>query len=784
MRLKNIFYTLGAKISQPIWHYVSGLNVYLKRWFFHPKRETWESKYRKIGVLGSGGNACVIIVSNNKGDEFALKPLNKDYINREEKRKRFLREVNVMKDELGDLRQVIPIIDFSKDGYWYVMPIAQKSMDIVKKMELIQRIEAFLTIAETLKIIHSRKISHRDIKPANILYYNDHFCFCDFGLCHIENSKLTRKRDNIGAKFTIAPEMRRDSKSSDPFKADIYSMGKTLWMYLTENEDAFEGTYNPLEEDIGLHHFERYKNANIAEIEFLLEDTTKNSPEDRPTINEFCDRLLYWITISKKPNYNAIQRGELKMLKHYLNPACEIDSFKITKTNDIVRALNYFRLTPVLNHMLYPQGGGLDFDSAEIANEEGCIALRSNIGTIDILKPKQFIFESFDDYKWFYFLLEADQLTPVMTVEDVPSEELIEDVPGHYCNAIDFIYGVYDYDSGKKLPQCARRVERYCKGTFLILPKFGYYNQQNSTYDGRQNNCTAEEFKTYIQKMKELADEGEKNGYTFQQITQKLDTLTNPFSRSNYSNYLEKSESSAPNIDAFVLDMIHDLDFSEDLSKINDKDSPATFAVYITNDTLKCPSNILSYYEDTIKYFLCKDGKIYKTCWKDRNVLKLHDRNITNSLVKIIESTINDLYYKAGLENEGLQSTLCKMMMCRTGTPTHLFTKDELKILMRNADDRLGNTLIIDEFGFAHIIVGHFDKHTYPVSQETWCPRNNYVGKYSNLSDLNESYVYMLEGWLNYLEKGVTTYMDYSLGNLNTNELLEKIKKYYNVDSN
>lgn len=778
MKLRNRIYVSSTRVSHRVVHYVSMLKVNLKGWF-SPKRKFWEPQYTTIGTLGNGGNACVVTVVDNKGNQFALKPLNKDYINREDKRQRFLREVNVMKDKLSDLLGVIPIIDFCEKGYWYVMPIAQKSMDIVKNMNLSQRIDAFLTIAETLKIIHSRKISHRDIKPANILYYNKYFCFCDFGLCHIENSKLTKKRDNIGAKFTIAPEMRRDSKRSDPYKADVYSMGKTLWMYLTENEDAFEGTYNPLDRGIGLHYFEQYREANIAEIEFLLEDATKNSPDDRPTINEFCDRLSYWITISNAPNYDAIQQGELKMLKHYLNPACEIDSFKITKAKDIVRALNYFRLTPVLNHMLYPHGGGLDFDSAEMANEEGCIALRSNIGTIDILKPKQFIFESFDDYKWFYFLLEADQLTPILTTKDVLSEELVEDIPGHYCDAIDFVYGVYDYDSGKKLPQCAKNVERFCRGTFLILPKFGYYNQQNSTYDGRQNNCTAEEFKAYIQKMKKLADEGEKKGYTFRQIAYALDVMPNPFSRSDNYDFLDNPKKASPNIDAFVLDMIRDFDISEELSKIRDKDSPATFTVYITSKTLKCPNTIVSYYEDQIQWFLGKDGKIHKTCWKDEQVLKLHDRSITNSLVEIIESAINDLYHKAGFENEGFQSTWCKMTMCRTGKPAHMFTKMEIKELMRNADDRLGNTLVIDEFGFAHVIPGHFDKHVYPVSQETWCSRNNYVGKYSNLSDLNESYVYMLEGWLYYLEKGVTIYIDYSPGDLNASELLKKIKMHY-----
>lgn len=764
-------------------HAIASAKVMLRRVFHNQKKYPWEVKYTTIKKLDRGGNAQVVLVVDNEKNEFALKPLCPEYVKKSsDKRKRFLREVDVMRNELRDLSGVIPIIDFSEEGYWYVMPIAEKSMDVMKKkkMDLNQRIVAFQTIADTLRVIHSRGITHRDIKPANILYYKDHFCFCDFGLCRVKDSKLTEKRDNIGAKFTIAPEMRRDSKHSDPYKADVYSMGKTLWMFLTENEDAFDGTYSPIEEGIGLHFFKQYRDSNIADIEFLLEDATKNNPDDRPTIDEFCCRLSNWVNVSNSKDYASIQRSELRMIKHYLSLSCEVNSLTITNPKEIVKALNYFRLTPILNHMLYPRGGGLDFDSAEEVYETGCIALHSQLGIIDILKPKQFVFESLDDYNWFYFLLEADNLKPVLSSDDVISEELVEDIPGHYCNAIDYVYGVYDYDSGIKLPQSARRVERYCSGTFLILPKLGYYNQQPSTYDGRQNNCTAEEFKVYMQKLKKIADECEQKGYSFHQIVRLLDKIPNPFSRSDYDDRLVESEKIVFPPKTFILDAVRSIDVSNNLAKIKDKWSPATFAVYVTGEGLKCSDSLVYYYEDQVQWFLCNDGKIHQTTWGDKQVLKLHDRNEANSLIKEVDSAINDLYHEAGFENKGFQVAKCKMTVCRTGKPTHMFNKEEIKVLMRSADDRLGNTLVIDEFGFAQIIPGYFDTHTYPVSQETWCSRNNYVGKYSNLSDLERSYEWMLEGWLNYLKRDVAIYMDNSLEELNVSELLKEIKAYYN----
>lgn len=34
----------------------------------------------------------------------------------------------------------------------------------------------------------------------------------------------------------MAPEMRRESSTADVSKADVYSLAKTLWIYLTGNK--------------------------------------------------------------------------------------------------------------------------------------------------------------------------------------------------------------------------------------------------------------------------------------------------------------------------------------------------------------------------------------------------------------------------------------------------------------------------------------------------------------------------------------------------------------------
>ena len=55
----------------------------------------------------------------------------------------------------------------------------------------------------------------------------------------------------------------------------------------------------------------------------------------------------------------------------------------------------------------------------------------------------------------------------------------------------------------------------------------------------------------------------------------------------------------------------------------------------------------------------------------------------------------------------------------------------------------------------------------------------SYVGKYADLTDLNDEYTMCLQGWLLYLKSGRTTYMDYVHKNDDIEKLLEEIEKFY-----
>lgn len=79
---------------------------------------------------------------------------------------------------------------------------------------------------------------------------------------------------------------------------------------------------------------------------------------------------------------------------------------------------------------------------------------------------------------------------------------------------------------------------------------------------------------------------------------------------------------------------------------------------------------------------------------------------------------------------------------------------------------------------YARIISnGELDVNSFTVHLEKWNAGNMYVGKYSDLSTLEETYLLSLQGWLQYLNTKTSEYADYYDNSLNEKELLAEIEK-------
>lgn len=177
---------------------------------------------------------------------------------------------------------------------------------------------------------------------------------------------------------------------------------------------------------------------------------------------------------------------------------------------------------------------------------------------------------------------------------------------------------------------------------------------------------------------------------------------------------------------------------------------------------------------------LCCDGYIRNTKEAGIDILKVWDRSEAIALLDKMHQIVTAICDAKGYDTEAYSLGISfEAKLKKEGTPSHLFTEKEIEELMRNADDEYNNKLVIDEDGYAHIIQNPLLGVLYPVSQETWCAGNMYVGKNSSLSDLHDSYVLCMHLWLAYLETGQYMYDDYYVSDDRLDKIIEKVKKCY-----
>ena len=758
------------------------------------KQKSWNNYYEIIDELGEGGNAKVYRVKcKEDNEEYALKDL---VVGGKEKHSRFVNEINTIKDNYQIIEGIIPIYRSSVEEYWYTMPIAISAVDYIleNKLDIEEIVKGIISLSETLEKLHEKDICHRDIKPSNIYYYNNRFAFGDFGLVDFPNNTddFTKSDKGLGAIFTIAPEMKRNPKKADSKKADVFSLAKTMWMFLTNNEKGFDGVYNYLDPSHSLRYLERYKNTHLVEIDELLKDSTDNNPDVRPTIEEFKERLINWIDVYS--DIDKSQASDWNFLNKQLFGLNPPESSSWRNINKIVEILNIIGKTPAYNHMLFHDKGGLDFSFAEIADEENCIKLYDTLGFCYIVRPKILYFEGFNEnYRWNYFLLEFDKLSPILSAEDdCDNEHLVEDYPAHYVSAQYAQYGVYDYETEIPLPKGFQTVYRYIRGKFLIVLKNGPYNGINGTYDGRHGDCSASEFRNYIEcllnlysKLYQCIKSNDKfKGLPDEEIEDRILNLgefnKNPFKKDLFMEYdvsnRKKKNSERKKSKEYIKQNFMNWDRC-DMLQICPLTNSAT--IKFVFEFLPSGNEISLGLFEEMNYYICTDGHIKKmNPYSDEKCFCLYDRKAAIDLEYNLEKRVSEILKQNGLA-ELEYETYFSVRAIRCGKPIHLFTKQEIEAAMRYADDRLDNQLVIDENGYAKVIERDEGSYLYPVRHELWASGNMYVGKYSSLSTLEDDYISSLQGWLLYLKAGRPQYMDYVHDNRNEIDLIQEIMTYY-----
>ena len=746
----------------------------------------WKRFFINHGEIGHGGNSKIYKVvkkTDKSKKEVALKDPGKLT---NIKNKRFLNEIKIVINEQTNFDGILPIIEYSasKDEcYWYTMPIAIPIKEKLKDSSEDKIISAILDVAKTLKNLHAKKIFHRDIKPENLFYYNGKFCLGDFGLVHYpESEELTKNNKSLGPWATMAPEMRREPKNYDGEKADIYSLAKTLWILLCKKNNCFDGVYDYNDSSIALNDAE-FKHP-IVDIHLLLKDCTQHDPDKRPTMADFCNRLQAWL--NDKDDYIINQAKEWLFIQNqlFLTP---VTSVQWTNLDDIVNILQFVTKRSNLNHLFLPTGGGTDAEKVEKAYEKGHIFIY-NIGTVIQLKPKNLYMECFTNPMYNYFLLEADNIEPICRENTNTSREYCAALPNGENIISDGInYGVYNYDSDEKLPQGTLIVNRYTGGKFLFTFKMYGYNSINSTYDARHNDATIQKFRKYMEVLEftqKLYNDGDDD---FREVLDKFYSI-NPFKQIDKPKKQINKRSvidNKKNIEEFVAKNFKDWDFSDCIQKyvsIN-KNFPLHYYVeFRIPDTsfLNCRKQIF----DPDKY-LCKDGKIKE--FKSLNdaaedILFITSRQNCKEICEFCESKLKAIFDCVDLDIGYGVFFHKELIRNPQVSPSHLFNKAEIMELMKNADDRHYNTLVIDENGFLKIIQDDTeDAFLFPVRNSQWVAGNNYVGRHAFLDEnyINDIYMYCLTAWLRYLETGKAQYSSECWINEDEKSLLKSIKNFY-----
>lgn len=182
----------------------------------------------------------------------------------------------------------------------------------------------------------------------------------------------------------------------------------------------------------------------------------------------------------------------------------DVSSMIWTEPEAIKNTLEHF-IGSNLCHVLYPTGGGLDWDHTAHTPEDGCLAMATSARHVDVFMPAKMTLEKIsEDTLQSFLLLELKSLAadPIEAKPSRERQELLE-VPGQgYLERWHWDAGYIGHDEqGREIaiPEDARLVSRWLRGSFLLTSKASLWNADPSTYDARHSRMDTSEIRAAIE---------------------------------------------------------------------------------------------------------------------------------------------------------------------------------------------------------------------------------------------------------------------------------------------
>ena len=245
---------------------------------------------------------------------------------------------------------------------------------------LAEVVDAVAHVADTLARLQEEfGNAHRDIKPGNLYERDGSWLIGDFGLVSIPDAEaLTAQGHQLGPAHYTAYEMIIDPSSADPHPADVYSLGKTLWVLATGRARPPEGHQAVNSRGFGIGDFR--PDPRVRALDQEVDLMTRMHPGDRPSKEQVARDLLEWKDLASAPIVLDVADARVKLNAKLAAKIAEEDIQEQRKELAYAAIRRLQELTAPLNaalRELYPRAE-VDTQSDEMTRN--LLATRQHLG--------------------------------------------------------------------------------------------------------------------------------------------------------------------------------------------------------------------------------------------------------------------------------------------------------------------------------------------------------------------------------------------------------------------